>query len=136
VSAAEFTGRCLCGAIRYRCGPALYPPTLCHCESCRRAAGAHAVAWLTCSARDYAVTAGEPVAYRSSPLVLRTFCGRCGTPLTYRHERRDGEIDVTLATLDEAGAAAPADHIWMCDALAWDRPADGLAQYPTTRGRS
>jgi hypothetical protein len=130
---APTTGRCLCGAIRYRCGTALYPPTLCHCESCRRAAGAHVVAWLTCRAQDFAVTLGSPVAFRSSEQVLRSFCGRCGTPLTYRHDQRQGEIDITIATLDDPGSAVPADHIWMADALPWDRPADGLPQYASSR---
>lgn len=39
------TGHCYCSTVRYRCGAPLYPATLCHCESCRRVAGAHAVAW-------------------------------------------------------------------------------------------
>jgi hypothetical protein len=78
---------------------------------------------------------GAPVVYLSSPGVERSFCGRCGTPLTYRHERRPDEIDVTIGSLDHPGAAAPVDHIWMVDATAWDRPADGLPQHATVRGR-
>ena len=132
-AAVPLTGRCLCGRIRYCCGPPLYPPTLCHCESCRRAAGAHVVAWLTSTAGAYAVTAGRPVEFRSSAAVRRTFCGACGTPLTYQHERRANEVDVTVATLDAPGGVVPVDHIWMSDALAWDRPADGLPQHPATR---
>jgi hypothetical protein len=127
------TGRCLCGAVRYRAGAPLYPPTLCHCESCRRAAGAHVVAWLTVRADSFAYTATAPLRYASSPGVLREFCGRCGTPLTYRAARRADEVDIGLATLDAAARFAPADHIWMEDALPWDRPGDGLPQYP--RGR-
>ena len=33
-------GGCLCGAIRYRVTAEPQGRTLCHCESCRRAAGA------------------------------------------------------------------------------------------------
>jgi hypothetical protein len=131
----SLTGRCLCGAVRYRCGAPLYPATLCHCESCRRAAGAHAVAWLTVRSGGLVYTAAAPVEFRSSPGVHRSFCGHCGTPLTYRRQERAGEIDVTLASLDRPDAVAPVDHIWMEDALPWDRPGDGLPQYPTTRGR-
>ena len=127
------TGRCLCGAVRYRSGPLLYPPTLCHCESCRRAAGAHAVAWATVRLDGFAYTAAEPVAFVSSPGVLREFCGTCGTPLTYRRAERAGEVDVGVATLDRPHAISPADHIWMEDALPWDRPGDGLPQYPRSR---
>jgi len=127
------TGRCLCGAVRYEVGARLYPPTLCHCESCRRASGAHAVGWLTVRAATLRYAAGEPREIESSAGVWRAFCGRCGAPLTYRNLRRPGEIDVTIGTLDEPGRAAPADHIWMADAPPWDRPADGLPQYPGSR---
>jgi hypothetical protein len=127
------TGRCLCGAIHYRCGPVLYPPTLCHCESCRRAAGAHAVGWLTVTTRNLSFTGDSPREYASSPGVLRTFCGRCGTPLTYRNVRRPAEVDITLGSLDEPDRAAPVDHIWMQDAPSWDLASDGLPRHPQGR---
>jgi hypothetical protein len=127
------TGRCLCGAIRYRCGPLLYPPTLCHCESCRRASGAHAVGWLTVRTVDLALSGAAPREFASSPGVLRTFCANCGTPLTYRNERRPLEIDITLCTLDEPAQAAPVDHIWMQDAPPWDSPSDGLPRHLQAR---
>jgi hypothetical protein len=129
----SLTGRCLCGAVCYRLGPRLYPPTLCHCESCRRASGAHAVGWLTVNRADFGYSQGRPNEIESSPGVWRAFCGGCGAPLTCRNARRAGEIDVTIGTLDDPGRAAPVDHIWMADAPAWDRPADGLPQYPAGR---
>ena len=129
------TGRCLCGAIRYRCGPLLYPPTLCHCESCRRTAGAHAVGWLTVRQAELIYEGAAPQEYASSPGVWRAFCARCGTPLTYRNAQRPGEIDVTIGSLDAPGQVVPVDHIWMQDAPAWDRPNDGLPQHRAGRGR-
>ncbi len=131
--AESLAGRCLCGAIRYQCGQPLCPPTLCHCESCRRAAGAHAVGWLTVRSDDLKYLALAPCEFESSPGVQRAFCSRCGTPLTYRNARRPGEIDVTICSLEQPEAAAPADHIWMQDAPSWDHPADGLPQYSAGR---
>jgi hypothetical protein len=130
------TGRCLCSAIRYTCAAPLYPPTLCHCESCRRASGAHAVGWITVAADSLTFLAGEPRRFASSPEVERTFCVNCGTPLTYRHANRPGEVDVTIGSLDAPDSVVPVDHIWMTDAPAWDRPADGLPQHPRTRTRA
>lgn len=127
------TGRCLCGTIRYRCGPLLCPAALCHCESCRRASGAHAVGWFTVKPGDLAYAAALPREFESSPGVYRAFCGECGSPLTYRSSRRPGEIDVTICSLDRPGDVTPADHLWMQDAPAWDRPADGLPQRPGGR---
>jgi hypothetical protein len=128
------TGRCLCGVIQYRCGPVLYPPTLCHCESCRRASGAHTVGWLTVTTVNLAFTGDAPREYASSPGVVRTFCGRCGTPLTYRNVQRPAEIDITVCTLDQPELAAPVDHIWMEDAPSWDLLSDALPRH--ARGRS
>jgi hypothetical protein len=132
----ELTGRCFCRAIRYRCGLPLYAPTLCHCESCRRIAGAHALGWFTVASGQLAYIAGTPREFESSPGVWRAFCAHCGTPLTYRNGQRPGELDVTICSLDEPGQVVPADHIWMQDAPGWDRPRDGLPQYPAGRGRS
>jgi hypothetical protein len=129
------TGHCFCGAVRYQCGAPLYPPTLCHCESCRRAAGAHAVAWLTASSGSLVFLTGRPLEFSSSAGVFRSFCSQCGTPLTYRRNGRPGEIDITVASLDQPSALAPVDHIWMQDALAWDRPGDDMPQFPKTRVR-
>ena len=129
----RYTGRCLCGSVRYECGPLLCPPTLCHCESCRRASGAHALGWITVASRDLAFTQGRPVEFQSSPGRLRGFCGACGSPLTYRNEARADEVDVTLGTLDAPERVQPNDHIWMEDAAAWDQPQDGLPCH--ARGR-
>jgi hypothetical protein len=123
------TGRCLCGAIRYRCGPLLYPPVLCHCESCRRASGAHAVGWLTVRLADLTYTASIPREFESSPGVVRSFCAQCGTPLAYRAAQRPLEVDITLCTLDDPERAAPTDHIWMQDAPSWDILSDCLPRH-------
>ena len=131
--AGVLAGRCLCRAVRYRCGPLLYPPTLCHCESCRRAAGAHAVGWFTVRRSDLTWTGTAPREFESSPGVNRTFCGQCGTPLTYRSAKRPEEVDLTIGSLERPELAPPADHIWMDDAPSWDRPGDGLPQYAGAR---
>lgn len=133
-----FTGRCLCGAVRYECGPPVSPPCFCHCASCRRASGSHAVAWATVARESFRVIAGELRSFSSSPQVQRESCSRCGTPLTYWHEsysKQDSApiIDITVATLDNPNAMPPVDHIWMEDATEWDRPQDGRPRFARSR---
>ena len=89
--------------------------------------------WLTVSSVDLAFTGAVPREFASSPGVQRTFCGSCGTPLTYRNTQRPLEVDLTLGSLEDPALVAPADHIWMQDAPAWDSPADGLPRYPQGR---
>ncbi|HEV7715452.1 MAG TPA: hypothetical protein VGO53_07640, partial [Steroidobacteraceae bacterium] len=54
------------------------------------------------------------------------------TPLTYWHRDDVDTIDITVSSLDDANAFAPASHTWMIDAPAWDRPHDDLSQFRTT----
>lgn len=127
------TGGCLCGSVRYQSSGVSTHPTLCHCSTCRRASGAHLLGWVTFSKQEFRFTAIPPTEFHSSTKVTRTFCSRCGTPLTYWHENSPNEIDVTIGSLDAPDKVAPADHIWMSDALAWDKPTDGLPQYESRR---
>jgi hypothetical protein len=105
--AQVFEGGCLCGATRYRAvGPATNR-CCCHCRSCRGASGAPYVAWITVPAAGFSLTRGGLETFRSSEPVTRGFCAGCGTALTYAHRRRPGELDVTVATLDDPAAAPP-----------------------------
>jgi hypothetical protein len=130
----SYTGGCLCGSVRYQASGALSNLCHCYCTSCRRAAGAAVVPWGTFAYERFRVTQGTLTEYRSSPPVLRGFCAACGSSLTYRHATRPAEIDVTLASLDEAARFAPQLHVWVADKLPWVAIADGLPQYP--RGTS
>jgi hypothetical protein len=128
MSIGELTGGCLCGAVRYRTGTPNVPPTLCHCASCRRATGAHAVGLYTVTRATAEFTAGKQTEYRSSSDVLRGFCGECGTSLTYWHARWPENLSFTISSLDNPGLAVPIDHTGMADAAPWDVPGDGLPQ--------
>jgi hypothetical protein len=126
-------GGCLCSAVRYRASGEARHPTLCHCNSCRRASGAPLVAWVTFPIAQFAFTKGAPARYRSSPPVVRTFCASCGTPLTYQHDAYAGAIDVTVASLDDPSSFPPADHTWTSDKIAWLELGDGLPRHLRTR---
>ena len=130
---AVFTGRCLCGAVTYECGPPVHAPCFCHCQSCRRATGSHVVAWATVARATFRIITGSVHSYASSPTVLRQFCGQCGTPITYFNEQWPDSIDITIATVDTPDSMQPTEHIWMADAVSWDRPNDGLPQFARAR---
>jgi hypothetical protein len=122
-------GGCLCGAIRYRATGAALAQSICHCKTCRLASGAPSVAWVTFRTSDFAFSMGEPASFRSTPPVIRTFCGMCGTPLTYRHQDDRDTIDVTTATLDLPDNFAPTREIWIEHKLAWESLNDAVPHY-------
>lgn len=123
-------GGCFCGAIRYRATAEPTGRTLCYCESCRRAAGAPAVAWVVFPAAAFAIVEGSLRERRSSEHVTRSFCGDCGTPLVYRTDRRPEVVDVPTATLDEPDDFAPEREIWTGEKLAWQIVNASLPQFP------
>lgn len=129
MSDAVYAGGCLCGDLRYRVSGDAANLCYCHCESCRRAAGAPTIAWGTFAAGRFAITKGRLAEYRSSSQVVRGFCPKCGTSITYRHDRRPAEIDVTLVTLDDPGVFEPVAHIWVEDKLPWVAIDDGKPKF-------
>jgi len=126
-------GGCLCGAVRYRASETPYDVTHCHCVLCRRASGAPFVSWASFRSAHFSFTIGEPVRFASSARAVRTFCNRCGTPLTFQlHEKAD-EIDVTICSMDDPERVIPQDHTWTRSQLSWIKLADGLPGYATIR---
>ena len=132
MSETTYSGRCFCGDLRFEiAGPAKFA-CFCHCESCRRAAGGVYVAWATFEKESFVVTMGNMLEHHSAPHVTRGLCSQCGTTLTYEHEDRRGEVDVTLTSFDDPSEISPAAHIWVEDKLPWVSIDDGLPRYART----
>ena len=91
----------------------------CHCENCRRAAGAQAVAWITVRRSSFKVEKGEVERYRTETGAVRTFCGRCGTSLTYEIDSRPDEIDITTGSLDDPETFPPTRDVFPEEKLTW-----------------
>ena len=115
----EIVGGCMCGQIRYSISSEPIYATMCHCGDCRRSCGAQAVAWITVAEEDFCFTKGEVARFASSATVERTFCAKCGTSLTYKIERRKGEINITTGSLDDPEAYPPTKDYYCRDKLAW-----------------
>ena len=124
-------GGCLCHSIRYRIAGVPLAQSRCHCRSCRLAAGAPSVAWTVVKRTDFAFTNGDPMRFRSSPSVIRTFCGRCGTPLTYQHDDSPETIDITTATIDQPARFPPTREVWVDHKIAWEPLDPNLRHFAT-----
>jgi hypothetical protein len=122
----DYSGGCQCGAVRYEARGPARTPNICHCESCRKSAGSAGVAWATFQSAEVRYLHGKPKEFASSARVLRGFCEHCGTTLTYWHDSRPDELDITIASLDRPAELAPVMHIWLSDALSWEQPGDEL----------
>ena len=129
-------GGCLCGEVRYGVTGKAESSLICHCVSCRRSTGAQSVAWLTFPSAGFSWLSGDPVEHRSSAEVRRTFCGRCGTSLTYRHDGDPDFIDVATATLDHPDEFPPTRHVWLETGSAGTKSTTGCRGSSGARRRS
>lgn len=129
---SELLGGCQCRAVRYRISALPHHQTLCHCTQCRASTGAPAVAWFTVPDHAFRLLQGEPRSFRSSASAMRSFCGDCGTQLTFRSDG-EPEVDVTICSLDEAEHWPPADQTFARSRLPWMRSAHRLPEYASTR---
>jgi hypothetical protein len=119
LSDAEHAGGCLCGAVRYRASGAPSWIANCHCASCRRATGAPLTTYAGFAAERFAWTAGAPLRFSSSPGVTRSFCGRCGTPLTYEGARWPDEVHVLIGSMDQPQDFPPKRDAFAEERLPW-----------------
>jgi hypothetical protein len=127
-------GGCLCAAVRYRISTAPLSSSVCHCRTCRLAGGAAAVAWFEFERRGFEWLSGVVRSFRSSPSVVRTFCERCGTALTYANEGAPERMEVTTATLDEPGRYPPTREVWLSHRIGWQPLNPALTHYPEGSG--
>ncbi len=102
----EFCGGCQCGRVRYRAEGPRDRASVCYCRMCQKASGGPFMAFVRFPVQSVTWTQAEPEVFNSSNRVERGFCGRCGTPLTYRHLGGDF-ISVTLGSLDQPETIQP-----------------------------
>ncbi len=122
-------GSCHCGAIRYSMPTAVEHHALCHCQDCRRHAGAPLVGWGMV-ARDALDVSGTPKIYASSEHGRRHFCGECGTGLFYTNEQVfPGKIDVQTATLDDPDLIPAQVQIQTAERIGWMERLDQMPSF-------
>jgi hypothetical protein len=127
------TGGCFCRYVRYEVTGAPFHMTSCHCSICRRISAAAFVTWFSVPRTAFRFAAGHATSFASSEVGTRSFCPRCGTPLTFEHAEFRDEIDVTTCSLDQPEQLPPTDHTHVSTQLTWVELNDELPRYPGAR---
>ena len=128
------SGGCLCGDVRYEVSGSSIWKAICYCESCTRAAGAPAIACAGFEKSKFRLLNGRIEIYESSPGVLRGFCRRCGTSLTYQKnpkvlEGAQDDVYILTRTLDDPNAYPPDEHVHYGERVSWFNVEDELPHY-------
>jgi hypothetical protein len=138
--APMFGGGCACGTVRYALGEAPYDPGWCHCRLCQHVSGSGGLVFATVHLDRYRIIAGgEHIgSFASTAFGTRTFCRRCGSPLSIHVQHQPDEIDIPVGTFDDPEVIAPAFHLYVAEAPGWMPMSAFLPRYralrPNTRG--
>ena len=124
-------GRCLCGSVRYEFDGGPVMTAYCHCDSCRRHSSSPVAAFVLVRGDSVRFTGEAPRIYESSPGVQRSFCGTCGSPISYWTDRRPDIVDLYAGTLEDMSALPPTLHVHTREQLPWFEVIDGLPRYVT-----
>lgn len=122
-------GGCLCGAVTFEAQGEPLWAAHCHCHSCRRATASVVATYAGFEEDKVRFTGDARKSFASSPGVTRSFCGTCGTPLSYAADRFPGEIHLFIATFDDPEAIVPTAHVYTTEQISWLHMDDGLPRY-------
>jgi len=125
----RISGRCLCGAISFEVDADPQSVTFCHCESCRRHSGSPAAAFIGVPKAVVSWCGPERASYRSSPEVIRSFCGRCGSSLTYEHDASPERTALYVGSLDDPSRYTVGKHVHYGERVTWFDTIDSAPRY-------
>ena len=130
-----FTGGCRCGGVRYSvfASPKNHF-SYCHCFTCRHLGGGPFLPFIDFDPAAVQFEGIESLqGINISPHAQRSFCGKCGSPMTMRYRKESETIGIPAGTLDDQGIQdfdVPTDNIWLQEKASWYKlPDDGFARY-------
>ncbi|MGA2550537.1 MAG: GFA family protein [Burkholderiaceae bacterium] len=129
---AAHRGRCLCGSIHFLVQTDPIWVAHCHCDSCRRATSSAMTTYAGFLKTDVRFIGETRGVYPSSPGVERSFCTRCGSPLSFASTQWPDEIHLFVASFETPGQFVPNAHVHVGEQLPWLHLGDGLPRYFTT----
>ena len=119
---SPYRGSCLCGGIHFEVSSNIEAVSHCHCSMCRKAHGAAFATYGSVRRENHTFTQGQPLLrqFQSSKLVVRTFCGTCGSPMLWHSEGQFADrMSFPLGALDTPYVAPRHKHIHVASKAPW-----------------
>ncbi len=118
------TGRCLCGAVRYRADAAPVAQAVCHCTDCQRQTG-NPFSVIVGVPRAALEVEGDTLASFTTTGedhggdTERHFCSACGSPVFSIAAVAPQLAFIKAGSLDDASWLEPAIEVWTRSAQPW-----------------
>jgi hypothetical protein len=123
----NWTGGCLCGALRYEATVSESENWYCHCRMCQKATGSAVSTSAIIKKSQLRMLKGTAKYYQSSTDIERGFCDNCGSPMFFRPIKEDW-ISILSGTLDDPEVAPPEGHYGIESRISWLKIVDDLKQ--------
>lgn len=120
------TGACFCGAIGAEMRGEPFWVCYDHDDDCRRAVGGALVVWVGYRPSQFRLIRGQPTSFSKTEGVLRTFCGTCGTTISYKDDGLHDELYLALGFFDRPERFRPEAHAYWRMKLPWLEISDDL----------
>jgi len=130
--ATNFTGGCMCGAVRYECNANAIFMRNCHCRDFQKASGSPYEAAIGIPAPALKITGN--VKYHDSKAdsgntLSRGFCPECGSRLFGKTTAATDLAMITAASLDDPSLYRPQMDIYISSAQPWDHMNPALPKF-------
>jgi hypothetical protein len=113
----QFSGGCLCGAIRYEVDAEPKRIANCHCDDCRKATGAAYATNIFVDEAAVVVTQGAPKSFNhtadSGNTMTKQFCDNCGSQLFGFSSGGSGLKSVKVGSIDDASFVQPGLNLFL-----------------------
>jgi hypothetical protein len=133
-SHAMLTGRCRCGAVRYRATGTPEFQGLCHCRDCQRLSGGGHVGFI-CFPEGAVTIEGATRSYgltgSSGRTATRYSCPTCHSGVFGRADVMPGQINLYAGSLDDTSQFKPQIAIFARSRPAWDMSSQELTCFET-----
>ena len=111
----KFSGRCLCGLVRFECGAEPEFQVCCHCEDCRRAGGGVYGSFVFVSGEALQIT-GEMRSYEHESdqgnTMTKHFCPTCGSHMFGSSSKTPERCAVWVGVIDDARWFKPQAYVY------------------------
>ena len=122
------TGKCECGAVRYRVLDEFRDAGNCHCSNCRAATGSAFKPFAGIEREKLEVVEGaDTLLIWGTDDENHTRCGICGS-LLYSIVRDGAYVHVAMGSLVDDPTIRPTDHIFVRSKAPWFEITDDLPQ--------
>jgi hypothetical protein len=123
------SGKCECGAVRYRVADEFLYAANCHCSNCRAATGSAFKPFAGIERDKLELTDGQDgLLILGDDVLNNTRCAVCGS-LLFSVVRDGAYVHVAMGSLVDAPSIRPTEHIFVGSKAPWFEITDELPQF-------